>query len=141
MIPDHLFDALACGARFAVFYAWMSAGSLGKVPDEVDHIYAMTTRGIEELSRQWSPILAASNIALRITGVFCHQTPKAHYKHPVHGQKSPELGDILLVHEHKTNFSSSRSETMRRAVLVQAKMVDHGVPRSEERRVGKECCR
>ena len=124
MIPDHLFDALACGARFAVFTAWLKAESSGKVPDEINHIYAMTTRGIEELSRQWAPILAASNIVLRITGVFCHQTPKAHYRHPQLGRRSSELADILLVHEHKNH-----TKTTRRAVLVQAKMVDHGVPK------------
>lgn len=130
MIPDKLFDALSCGARIAVFEAWLNAGSSRKAPDEIDHIYAMTTRGIEELGRQWSPILASSNIQLRITGVFCHQTPKAHYGHPVHGHKSPELGDILWVHEHKSNFPNGCSQTTRRAVLVQAKMVDHGVPRA-----------
>ena len=89
----------------------------------------MTTEGIKELAKQWSPILSPHGIALRITGVYCHQTPKAHYDHPTDGPKSPELGDLLVVHEHKVTGPDGHVETTRRAVIVQAKMVDQGVPR------------
>ena len=49
MIPDTLFDALVCGARIAVYHAWSHAFALsGGTPDEIDHIYAMTTEGTRE---------------------------------------------------------------------------------------------
>jgi hypothetical protein len=129
MIPDDLFDALACGARAAVHKAWNHAFSLkGSLPDEIDHLYAMTTVGIREIGVSWSPILSTAGIALRVTGVFCHQTPKAHYTHPIAGLKRPELGDLLVVHEHKTARPGGPDDISRRAVLVQAKMVDQGVP-------------
>jgi len=127
MIPDTLFDALACGARIAVHHAWFHAFAMsGGTPDEIDHIYAMTTEGIRELGTQWSPILLSKGLSLRLTGVFCHQTPKAHYNHPVDGPKAPELGDLLIVHEHKNTLPGGT--ITRRAVLVQAKMVSEGVP-------------
>lgn len=129
MIPDCLFNALACGARAAIHKAWVSAfASKSSRPDEIDHLYAMTTVGIREIGANWAPILHAKGISLRVTGVFCHQTPKAHYVHPRVGLTSRELGDLLVVHEHKTTFPDGHTETSRRAVLVQAKMVDQGVP-------------
>ena len=129
MIPDTLFDSLVCGARIAVHRAWSYAfATSGGTPDEIDHIYAMTTEGIRELGTQWSPILRSKGLSLRLTGVFCHQTPKAHYFHPVDGPKAPELGDLLIVHEHKNAHPGGTVEITRRAVLVQAKMVNEGVP-------------
>lgn len=109
---DSLFDTLACGARVAVSGAWRyAAAATGGPPDEIDHIYAMTTKGIQELGAQWSPILHTHRIALRITGVFCHQTPKAHYFHPTDGPKSPKLGDLLVVHEHKISLRGGGAPT------------------------------
>ncbi len=90
----------------------------------------MTKTGIQEIGANWSPVLRRHGIALRVTGVFCHQTPKAHYIHPVGGPKSPELGDLLVVHEHRNMLPSGQIETSRRAVLVQAKMARDGVPQS-----------
>lgn len=131
MIPDHLFDALARGARAAVLDAWLHASRMksGK-PDEVDHIYAMTTHGVRSIGANWSPVLQAAGISLRVTGVFCHQTPKSHYQHPTDGKKCPELGDLLMVHEHKTTPPNRQGQIAKRAVLVQAKVVDQGVPLS-----------
>lgn len=79
MIPDDLFDALCCGAREAVKHAWDSAHSFSATvsPDEVDHIYAMTRFGVARLGSLWAPLLASRGMSLRVTGVFCHQTPKA----------------------------------------------------------------
>lgn len=129
MIPDKLFDALICGARIAVRHAWSHAFAMASgTPDEIDHIYAMTTEGIRELGAQWAPILHSKGLSLRVTGVFCHQTPKAYYDHPVDGPKAPELGDILIVHEHKNTLPGGITKITRRAVLVQAKMVNEGVP-------------
>ena len=85
--------------------------------------------GVRELGANWSPVLKPHGIALRVTGVFCHQTPKAHYDHPTAGRKRPELGDLLVVHEHKVTTAAGPVVT-RRAVLVQAKMVDQGIPGS-----------
>jgi hypothetical protein len=129
MIDDALFDALNCGARTAVKAAWDDARVAIGTPDEVDHIYAMTTEGIKQLGALWSPVLKPHGIALRVTGVFCHQTPKAKYKHPTDGPKEPELGDLLVVHEH-TDASLGAPRVTRRAVLIQAKMAKRGVPPS-----------
>lgn len=125
MIPDDLFDSLACGARAAVSHAWASAPN---PRSEIDHLFSMTTVGIKKLGANWAPILTRANITLCVTGVFCHQTPKARYMHPDDGWKSPELGDLLVVHEHRIVPRDGPEEITRRAVLVQGKMVDRGVP-------------
>ncbi len=128
-IHNKLFDALRSGARASVFAAWVKAHQFSsKVPDEVDHIYSLMRAGVRELGANWSQVLRPHGIALRVTSVFCHQTPKAHYAHPNDGRQSPELGDMLVVHEHKETLPSRGVETTRRAVLVQVKMVNHGIP-------------
>ena len=68
MIPDTLFDSLKCGAREAVYKAWLHAHITSSSPIEIDHIHSMTKEGIEELGKQWSPILSPYGIELRITG-------------------------------------------------------------------------
>ncbi len=133
MIPDKLFDALNCGARAAVADAWHHAFRRTTKPDEVDHVFAMAKFGTPALVQHWSSVLVPQGIALRVTGVFCHQTPKARYSHPdpTFGASSPELADLLVVHQHKAPDGPRRQmRTTRRAALIQAKMVSRGVPKS-----------
>ncbi|HLQ20375.1 MAG TPA: hypothetical protein VK146_15480 [Tabrizicola sp.] len=128
MIPDILFDALNCGARAAVAEAWFKTLQTVDQPDEVDHVFMMTKFGTAALGRHWGSILAAHHIALRVTGVFCHQTPKAYFTHPTLGDCGPELADLLVVHEHSGLGERGRRQVTRRAVLVQAKIAHQGVP-------------
>jgi hypothetical protein len=131
MIPDKAFDALCCGARAAMKAAWEDAQATAPgFPDEVDHIFALTATGTRELANNWGPVLRPLGLSLRVTGVFCHQTPKAHYSRPGVGPKSPELGDLLIVHEHQwpPDRGAAEGQRSRHAVLVQAKMTRSGVP-------------
>lgn len=97
-------------------------------PDEVAHIYELTTTGVLNLGGLWAPILSSRGISLKVTGVFAHQTPKATYDHPVSGEESPELADLVIVHEHTTSGTAGVPLITRRAVLVQAKMAHRGTP-------------
>lgn len=126
-IPDRLFGALAAGAREAVLDAYLSTPHrAGHTRDEIDYLFALIRHGVRGLGAAWTPILTSSKISLRVTGVFCHQTPQAWYRDPTGGWKRPELADLLLVHEH-TELVLKRPVTRRRAVLVQAKLAKCGV--------------
>lgn len=129
MIPNDLFDALCCTARMVVATTWHRAHrSPNAVPDEVAHIYELTTTGVRLLGDLWEPILSSRGISLKVTGVFAHQTPKASYDHPQSGAKSPELADLVIVHDHTAPDLAGVPVVTRRAVLVQTKMANHGVP-------------
>ncbi len=81
----------------------------------------MTQLGSHLLFDFWQSILAPAGVNIRVTGVFCHQTPKAHF--PFNGKTAmPELADLLIVHEHLS------PTPRRRALLVQAKMAMAGQP-------------
>lgn len=126
MIPDDLFPALVEGAREAVWDSFVYAHRVTKhrVPEEVEHVWALVETGTVRLAAEWRPVLARRGISLRVTGVLIHQTPKAHYDHPKDGPVKPELGDLLVVHDHIGVAPS------RRALLLQAKRMVNGVPTS-----------
>lgn len=127
MIDDDLFDQLCSGARKAIWdaYSWAWSGSSRSPPGEIEYIHALVSTGTRVLHAKWTPILASRRITLRVSGVFIHQTPQAHYNHPLDGTVSPELGDLLVVHDHLG------SAPTRRAVLVQVKRSLNGVPRQK----------
>jgi|GEM_PF-6820554 len=102
-------------------------------PGEVAHVFEFVRTGTNVLVQSWAPVLSYYGMAVRVTGVFCHQTPKAHYDNA--GQRfSAELADLLVVHEHQWQPAQpgNRPLRTRRAVLVQAKMADEGVCRKPD---------
>ena len=126
MISDKAFDELCCGARAAVYLSWLEAHHAG-TPAETDHVFHLMRVGVPALVDRWTPVLARSGAALRVTGVFCHQTPFAHFRLPAASvDTSCELGDLLIVHQHAT-ITGRRINWTRRAVLLQAKMTEDGV--------------
>jgi hypothetical protein len=133
MIPDDTFDALCCGARMAVQDAWEAARAQAK-PAEMDHVFQLVRVGTRSLVDNWGPILQPRGVALRVTGVFCHQTPFAHFKMPGRRRVArPELADLLIVHQHTQQMPGTGMPTWtRRAVLLQAKMTDDGVCRKRD---------
>lgn len=126
MIPDEVFDALCCGARAAVFDSWLAARSAPD-PVETDYVFRLMRAGVPALVNSWSPVLNGTGVALRVTGVFCHQTPFAHFRLPAATKDSRcELGDLLVVHQHAA-IARAGIRWTRRAVLLQAKMTEEGV--------------
>lgn len=125
MIPDDLFGELCHGARCVVLRAYFDAhrSVAPSIADEIDHLIALAAATRGGLASVWSPVLGRRRIAIRLTGVICHQTPKAQYTHPQRGNASPELADLLIVHDHNSKQGQSR-----RAVLVQVKRTASGIP-------------
>lgn len=96
---------------------------------EPSHIASFVRYGVEALADAWTPSLDQAGVSLRITGVFCHQSPKVDML-ASSGFRPPagecELGDLLIVHEHGTGTARRR-----RAMLLQAKMATEGsVPKN-----------
>lgn len=123
---EAVFHELCSAARAAVYEAWFDANAAnGGSAGEVDHVYALMRVGTNRLGRYWSQILQDKSIALRVTGVFCHQTPKVHFSYPSEGRRSCELGDLLIVHQHRRVATKTALE-VRRAVFIQAKIGHNG---------------
>lgn len=113
--------ALEWSASMALYEAHGLLVRRGPDADEPWHVRVVTQCGSLLLYRFWREILSQVDVQIRVTGVFCHQTPKAHFS--IQGASvSPELGDLLIVHEHV------HPVPRRRALLVQAKMVVSGKP-------------
>jgi hypothetical protein len=90
-------------------------------PPEEDYVAALILRGLPMLAQAWQPLLQQWGIRLSLTGVFCHQTPKARFRR-MRKMESPELADLLIVRRH----GDSRGMARQVAVLIQAKMSDTG---------------
>lgn len=72
---------------------------------------------IPDINAVWSPLLAAEGINLRLTGIFCHQSPMVTYNDTRGKRQRCELADLLVIINSKTSHFSGR-----RAALIQAKM-------------------
>lgn len=62
---------------------------------------------------------SGAGFSIKVGGVFVHQTPKVHFSGMVDGQKSIEIGDLLLVNTYKHGGNITR-----KAMLYQAKVTD-----------------
>jgi len=79
-------------------------------------VAAVHLGAIPEIAAAWSPLLASRRVHVRITGVFCHQSPMVIY-HDGGKWHRCELADLLVVVDCRTSYWKGR-----RAALVQAKM-------------------
>lgn len=96
------------------FYRAMVA-SAPALPQEPDLVASLFAFGVRSIGRRWAARCAPYGLNLRVSGVFCHQSPVvSHGEH----QKDPELGDLLIVSVH----TDATGSVTRRALLVQAKL-------------------
>lgn len=107
-------ERLLVGAEAAVSAAVQAAWRRTKSPSEPAFISALVTNGTPTLGAIWSPILASAGIQCKISSVFVHQSPKV----DLSTSGNCELGDLLLVHEHRT----WDDRVFTRALLLQAKV-------------------
>lgn len=96
-------------------------GSMRRPPsDEIDFVASLVENGAALLEAGWHRILVPDRIAIRVAGVFCHQSPKVRitenppYQVPTRGC---ELADLLLLQSHVR----SDGRVFWRGVLMQAK--------------------
>ena len=60
-------------------FGWRVRRNLLHAPPEEDFVASLVLFGLPLLDRLWRPLLQKWRIRLTLTGVFCHQTPKAKY--------------------------------------------------------------
>jgi hypothetical protein len=82
---------------------------------EVTSLKNLINNGIPLIDTEWRKILGNSGITASLQGFVCHGRPFVRF---CNHQKSCELGDFLLVHEHQPNYGPAE----RRAIIVQAKV-------------------
>lgn len=125
MIPSPLIPVLAGAADAALAPVLLNgAAAFGQNPPtgEVGFVAAVVLGGVPAIANAWRPILRPAGYQLRISGVFCHQSPQATFTDNNGVRKSCELADLLVVVDDLTGSGSGR----RWATLVQAKMASPG---------------
>lgn len=123
MIPSSLIPSLASAANTAIDSV-LRVGAPGQATPtgEVGFVAAVTLGGVYGIAAAWQPILHPHGYSVKISGVFCHQSPKATFTDNHGNVVSCELADLLVVVEDYTGGSLGR----RWAALVQAKMAAPG---------------
>ncbi|MBZ9740684.1 hypothetical protein [Mesorhizobium sp. CO1-1-4] len=123
MIPSRLIKSLATSANTAIDMVLRNGAPGQTTPTgEVGFVAAVTLGGVYDIAAAWTPILNPHGYSVKISGVFCHQSPKATFTDIHSNVVSCELADLLVVVEDHTGGSLGR----RWAALVQAKMAAIG---------------
>ncbi|WP_293397677.1 hypothetical protein [Phenylobacterium sp. RIFCSPHIGHO2_01_FULL_69_31] len=113
--------SLASAADTAIKQVLLTgATSVGqkKPTGEVGFVAAFVLDGVTEIAKAWKPLLRPHGLSVKMSGVFCHQTPRVTFSYKRGAKKSCELADLLVVVDDLT----SEEPTRRWAVLIQAKM-------------------
>jgi hypothetical protein len=80
-------------------------------------VAAVHLSAIPDIASAWSGHLRSLGLQVKLTGVFCHQSPIVTYQDRKGSGQRCELADLLVVIDSRTQFWNGR-----RAVLIQAKM-------------------
>lgn len=123
MIPASLTQSLAYWANIAIVDS-LTNGAFGqnKPTGEVGFVAAIVLGAVSSISTTWRRVLQPHGFSIRLTGVFCHQTPRASFTDSTGNMVACELADLLVVVDDLTSGHLST----RRAVLIQAKMAQRG---------------
>lgn len=125
MLPAHLIGPLAQAADAELLRALQSGATRhGQLTPtgEVGFVAAAVLAGVPAIAHAWRPLLAP-NYHLSMTGVFCHQTPRASFIDAQGNAGSCELADLLIVADDLAREGHVRQ---RWAVLIQTKMAANG---------------
>ena len=85
---------------------------------EAGFVAAFVLGAVPAIAAVWKPLLKPHGLSVRMSGVFCHQTPIVSFTDRANVPRRCELADLLVVVDDLT----SGTATTRRAVLIQAKM-------------------
>ncbi len=115
LITPALLASLRHSANKAMWSEWNRAHPAGSHIDEVSCIYNLIGRALPKVQTGWKGQLSPLGVTATLTGVVCHGRPYVRYPGAV---KSCELGDFLLVHDHRP----VPAVLERRAAIIQAKV-------------------
>ena len=125
MIPPNLIPQLGAAANPAV----KSSLKIGAArfrqntpTGEVGFVAAFVLGAVPDIAAAWRPILRPHGYSVKMTSVFCHQTPRASFTDSAGAQRSCELADLLIVVDDYTKTKPGQ----RWAALIQAKMAKSG---------------
>lgn len=118
MIPSSLIPALSVAADTAINNVLRNGAPGQKQPKgEVGFVAAVVLGGVHGIASAWQPILHPHGYSVRISGVFCHQSPMVTFTDRSGNQATCELADLLVVVDDISGHNHRRW-----AALIQAKM-------------------
>lgn len=118
--------AIARATDVQIAHALLHGGGwLAKAPaGEVQAVAAIVSSGLPMSIVAWRAILAPLGLSATLHSVFCHSAPQVSFTDLRGGKRTCELGDLLIVVDHKAAAGQDRM-----ALLVQAKIMHGGVIR------------
>ena len=123
MVPSTLVTSLAQAADTAIDHVLRTGAPGQNTPTgEVGFVAAVVLGGVHDIASAWQPLLQPHGLSVKMSGVFCHQTPKATFTDNHGSVVSCELADLLVVVDDNTSGTAGR----RWAVLIHAKMAAAG---------------
>lgn len=123
MVPSHLTATLAAAADTEIDQALRHGAPGQNSPTgEVGYVAAVVLKAVPDIAQAWRPILRPHGFSVRMTGVFCHQSPQASFIDASGIPQRCELADLLVVAEDLTAGSAGK----RWATLIQAKIANAG---------------
>jgi hypothetical protein len=123
MIPSHLTATLSLAADTEIDLALRHGAPGQNAPTgEIGFVAAIVLGAVPGIASAWRSILRPHGLSLRMTGVFCHQTPRASFTDASGMSRLCELSDLLVVAEDLTAGGTAR----RWATLIQAKIANSG---------------
>ncbi len=111
----NMLPRLRLSANQAIWAAWHAAHLHQGTPNEVACIKNLVEVALPRIDAVWRRALDPVGMRARMQGVVCHGHPWVRY---AGAPARCELGDFLLVHDHRSGSGSLK----RRAVIVQAKV-------------------
>lgn len=115
LLSPALVRKLRLSANDAMWLAWNAAHPTGGSVDEVKCIKNLVHNALPGVDAAWRGLLGGVGINANLTGVVCHGRPYVRYSG---APNDCELGDLMLVHDHRP----SPGVLERRAAVIQAKV-------------------
>lgn len=118
-LPVNIVHQMSVSANAAIAQALLDGAPQMKSQPRTEPglVAAVHLGAIPDIASAWSAPLSKVGLQVKLTGVFCHQTPVVAYQDAKGKLQRCELADFLIVVDSKTQFWSGR-----RAALIQAKM-------------------
>lgn len=99
MNPASLTTRLAIAAQNAIVRS-LTNGARGQIrppTGEVGFVAAIVLGAVPAIATAWRPLLRPFGYSIALTGVFCHQTPRASFTDDRGNNAVCELADLLVV--------------------------------------------
>jgi hypothetical protein len=110
-----LLDIARLSTILSLGESWNNCRNRNAIPQEPDFVASLVLNMTKYVGIGFNNLLYKYGIKFRVTGIYCHQTPKVKFTNM--NKSSCELGDLLWCYFHRDKFGN----VLRNSILFQAK--------------------